>query len=739
MIDVLLTSAQAAILANGVSIFKNEVNSENLFIDLKENPIGSDEQTLQGYLELALKCGQVDVVKYLINELKVALPQEKLLYSLFVKSPYETKKNSQTVIEIYKYLIEEGIDVTNPALTETIMLREVKNGNFMAVNALLELKLISSINCTDIDGHTALFYSMLMKERVTTEQLLQSGASLNGKDKTVLESIALIHNIFLEMKAKNEDKLVKLRNQLNSTNLNELPAKELESCIFKAIELNDTKTLKLLLPACDPERLSSIRYSMFGRLNSIESATYIINYFATHGSPLQKGSLAEYAHRLGLNEYESGFSQSHKYLLQVLQKYQNQPNISVDFKTIFESQQQTCLLNETSNPQVVREIINQSYLKGKPLIFAVGWAGHGVGLSVLWDEKLNKTYIVFSNRGEGGIDACLTDKSLLEKNVKYGSVVYEVDGKLDKEFFSHFQIGENKQGMFKYSQERFKQDIAICLKGAKILQPFLLATPQKYGTCSYVNSKQLVRGLLNVFNIVRGEPYTKELTDATYKLYKDFTAFDKNSGCMDLIQYYQTERDVDSKQLLKESRDFIVKVILSHSVSSKPDDIERMKMLFAILPMDVQKKLTYILPAYITIGSSIAQTSTLRHFSMFKPTQEGTPLSNSFSFNPIKIGTKSVDDLLESVIQINSLLKFFESKERSGTDIMEIILEKDRSVRICTMQDRSTKYAIKDLFPENLITNVQGQFEIIINDLDKLTNILKPSAPGSSKDLNIDM
>lgn len=738
--DAGLTSAEAAIIANGLSEFKEEVSKGNIFRDRKEGQEKwSEEQILQFYLGRALNYGKLDIIKYLISEMNVSLPQEQLFHFLFLQNPYEGKKNPQKMMEIYNYLIHEKIIIDINPVLESIFLREAKSNNYAAVTALLELGCIPNINITDSEGHTVLYYCILESRKnrfsLNPEKLIELGASLSNKDKEVLELGDLVDAVILSMETPNQERLEELRKVL-ATKMREIPGEQIDKCLLKAIEFNDIKTLQLLLPVCNPDLLKV----MFGKVNSVESASLLIDYFVKNGFALyERASLAAFAHRLGLNEYSAGFMQSNEFLLHVLRGLTSQFDVSEDFKAIEQSLQKTVLLNLISNPAVVRKYLYQAYAKGEPVLLTVGWSQHGVGLAVVWDEKSNKTYVLFSNRGEGGLKSCLTDKSLIEDNQRlYGSVIYELDGKLDEEFFSHFEIGENKQGFFRYRKEKFEEDVEICLKDAKILLPFILASTQKYGTCGYVNTKQLIRGLSGIFSLIKGESLSENLIEEIGRNYKSFSAYDKNSACEELIKVYQSESMMFSKYILEQYQDFIVKLILSHCTSDKPDNIERMRLLFAVLPEDVKEKLAYIIPSHIATKLLEDKSSTLVSLSIFKTHDESTPQNKYVSDNPIKVGTVSVDNLLNQYKEMSTILNFLQSRGYTGDDILEVVLE-NNMVHIHTKPDRNFKYEVRDLFAKDLqvqVTNVEGRFEFILKDLGEVAFVLNKLNKQGPEDTN---
>ncbi|HIG0328101.1 TPA: hypothetical protein ACX87D_001992 [Legionella pneumophila] len=736
--DNYLIPAEAAVIANGLSIFKKEFEGGNLFTQRKDNHESlTHEQILQYYLELALTCGRLDIIKYLIDELHVSLSQEKLLHFLFLHSPYEGNKYSQNIVEIYNYLKNKKEIISKKSLIEEIFLDEAKKGHINAVKAIIELKLLPNINITDEAGHTAFFYCILESKKkrfsFNPEELGSVDIILSVRDKEILELMELVDAAILAMENKDEEELVKIREAF-ADSIDRIPATLIEDCLSRAIELNDVKMIQLLLPVCNPE----LKFLMLDKVNSVEAGMYLIEYFIRTGFVTSEArSLEGYAHRLGLNEYSAGAEQANKFLLHAVGEYVNQTDNSKDFNTILRALQKTVLLNGIANVEVARKILYQTYLEGEPLLLTVGWTQHGVGLSILWDEKSNKTYLVFSNRGEGGIRSCLTEHDLIDKKApKAGSVIYEIDGKLDEDFFSHFEIGENKLGLFRYQQKSFEKDIRECLKEARILQPFIFAAAQNYATCGYVNTKQSIRGLLCVFGMTRGDSLSEELIDKMSRQYKEFTTHDRNAACSELIEDFQMKIKFGSKYILKEYQDFIVKLILSHCTSGKPEDIERTQRLFVVLPEEIQEKLAYLIPCHI-IAQKADKPSTLQNLSLFKHQGESSSQDSYFLYRSIKVITESVDNLLNKYHEMNTLLKFLESQGYTEEDIPKIVLE-NNSVRIHTKPDREFKYKVKDLFSKDIqVVNVQGRYEFILKDLTEVSyvlNKLKGQTPANNSD-----
>ncbi|HFF3697822.1 TPA: hypothetical protein ACGCMF_000831, partial [Legionella pneumophila] len=731
------------VIANGLSIFKEEFESGNLFKQIEDNDESfNHEQILQYYLELALTCGRLDIIQYLIDELHVSLSQEKLLHFLFLHSPYEGNKYSQNMVEIYNYLKNKKEIKDNNQLLEEIFLREAKEGHFNAVKAIIELNIIPDINVTDSDGHTAFFYCILESKKkrfpFNPKELGDEDFVLSVRDKEILELMNLVDAAILAMENRDEEKLVKIRKVL-ADSINKIPETLIEDCLSRAIELSDVKMIQLLLPVCNPE----LKFLMLGKVNSIEVGMLLIEYFIRTGFVVPEArSLEGYAHRLGLNEYTAGAEQTNRFLLHAVSKYANQTDNSEDFKPILRALQKTVLLNAILNVEVVRKILYQTYLEGEPLLLTAGWTQHGVGLSIFFDKNLNKTYIVLSNRGQGGITSCLTEHDLIEKEAsKAGSVIYEINGKLDEEFFSHFEIGENKLGLFRYGKKSFEKDIRKCLKEARILQPFIFASAQSYATCGYVNTKQSIRGLLCVFGMTRGDSFSEELIDKMSRQYKEFTTHDRNVACSELIEDFQMKIKFASKYILKEYQNFIVKLILSHCTSDKPEDMERAKRLFAVLPEDIQEKLVYLIPCHV-VAHKADKSSTLQNLSLFKHHEESSSQNDCFLYRPVTVVADSVDNLLNKYHEMNTLLKFLESQGYTEKDIPKIVLE-NNSVRIHTKPDRDFKYKVKDLFPKDIqVVNVQGRYEFILKDLQEVNCVLnnlksKTSDNQTDSDLRI--
>ncbi|HAT8998866.1 TPA: Dot/Icm T4SS effector Lem7, partial [Legionella pneumophila subsp. pneumophila] len=736
--DNYLIPAEAAVIANGLAIFKEEFESGNLFKQRKDNHDSfTHEQILQYYLELALTCGRLEIIKYLIDELHVSLSEEKLLHFLFLHSPYEGNKYFENIVEIYNYLEKKKEIGSNKQLLEEIFLKEAKKGHFNPVKAIIELKIIPNINITDPDGHTAFFYCILESKKkrfsFNPEELGAVDVILSVRDKEILELIELVDATILAMEDKNEEKLVKLR-RVFTDSIDKIPEALIEDCLSRAIESNDVKMIQLLLPVCNPD----LKFLMLGKVNSVEAGMLLIEHFISTGFVIPEArSLEGYAHRLGLNEYTAGAEQANRFLLHAVAGFVNRTDNSKDFKTVLRALQKTVLLNGIANVEVARKILYQTYLEGEPLLLTVGWTQHGVGLSILWDKESNKTYLVFSNRGQGGIASCLNDKGLIKKEEpKAGSVIYEIDGKLDEDFFSHFEIGENNLGLFRYGKKAFEKDIKTCLKDARVLPPFIFAAAQNYATCGYVNTKQSIRGLLCVFAMTRGDSLSEELIDKMSRQYKEFTTHDRNVACSELIEDFQRKIKFDSRYIQKEYQDFIVKLILSHCTSDKPEDIERTQRLFVVLPEEIQEKLAYLIPCHI-VARKADKSSTLQNLSLFKHQEEPSSQNDCFLHRPIGVIPDSVDNLLNKYHEMNTLLKFLESQGYTEEDIPKIVLE-NNSVRIHTKSDRDFKYKVKDLFPKDIqIVNVQGRYEFILKDLTEVSyvlNKLKGQTPANNSD-----
>ncbi|HAT3859541.1 TPA: hypothetical protein I8647_000294 [Legionella pneumophila] len=741
--DNYLIPAEAAVIANGLAIFKEKFESGSLFIQRKDNHDSfTHEQILQYYLELALTCGRLDIIKYLIDELHVSLSEEKIFHFLFLHSPYEGNKYSHNIVEIYNYLKNEKEIFSEKALIEEIFLAEAKKGHIQAVKAIIGLKLLPNINITDEAGHTAFFYCILESKKkrfsFNPEELGAVDVILSVRDKEILELIELVDATILAMEDKNEEKLVKLR-KVFTDSIDKIPEALIEDCLSRAIELNDVKMIQILLPVCNPD----LKFLMLGKVNSVEAGMLLIEHFISTGFVIPEArSLEGYAHRLGLNEYSAGAEQANRFLLHAVAGFVNRTDNGKDFNTILRALQKTVLLNGIAKVEVARKILYQTYLEGEPLLLTVGWTQHGVGLSILWDKESNKTYLVFSNRGQGGIASCLNAKGLIKKEEpKAGSVIYEIDGKLDEGFFTRFEIGENKLGLFRYGKKAFEKDIRTCLKDARVLPRFIFAAAQNYATCGYVNTKQSIRGLLCVFAMTSGDSLSEELIDRMSRQYKEFTAHDRNVACSELIEDFQRKIKFDSRHIQKEYQDFIVKLILSHCTSDKPEDIERTQRLFVVLPEEIQEKLAHLIPYHI-VTQKADKSSTLQNLSLFRHHEESSTQNDSFLYSPVTVIADSVDNLLDKYHEMNTLLKFLESQGYTEKDIPKIVLE-NNSVRIHTKPDRDFKYEVKDLFPKDIqVINVQGRYEFILKDLKEVNyvlNNLKSKTSDNQTDLDLGM
>ncbi|HDV5776162.1 TPA: hypothetical protein RJD53_002167, partial [Legionella pneumophila] len=322
--DNYLIPAEAAVIANGLVIFKEKFESGSLFMQRKDNHDSfTHEQILQYYLELALTCGRLDIIKYLIDELHVSLSEEKIFHFLFLHSPYEGNKYSHNIVEIYNYLKNQKEIFSEKALIEEIFLAEAKKGHIQAVKAIIELKLLPNINITDEAGHTAFFYCILESKKkrfsFNPEELGAVDVILSVRDKEILELIELVDATILAMEDKNEEKLVKLR-KVFTDSIDNIPEVLIEDCLSRAIELNDVKMIQLLLPVCNPD----LKFLMLGKANSVEAGMLLIEHFISTGFVIPEArSLEGYAHRLGLSEYSAGAEQANRFLLHAVAGFVN--------------------------------------------------------------------------------------------------------------------------------------------------------------------------------------------------------------------------------------------------------------------------------------------------------------------------------------------------------------------------------------------------------------------------------
>ncbi|KTD66547.1 substrate of the Dot/Icm secretion system [Legionella santicrucis] len=185
-----------------------------------------------------------------------------------------------------------------------------------------------------------------------------------------------------------------------------------------------------------------------------------------------------------------------------------------------------------SNPTGMPEASNalaKRIQAGEVTTVPVSCKGHAMGLSFAPVEgDPNKTYLVFTNRGEGA-----------EKSGKFGTQIYEVDKRdITPEFINKMASGHFKGR----SHDEIMSSIKQITKGKEPVCE-IQQQPQKYDNCSVANSRSNIHGLLLCQEANRKGGFDKVNQDVVKERYKDFTDDMKSKKVQELAKAITKDPD----------------------------------------------------------------------------------------------------------------------------------------------------------------------------------------------------
>ncbi len=715
-----------------------------------EIEIRSDAETIQRYL----------------SKLFIEYP---LINSCF-GDHIEYDKSSDNLINIYHYLTE-NIAKNNPAWTDTAMMNhffvEAAKGDVTTVLALLSLGHVGDINTVDKTGKTALYYltlkgmtlpvvdeqDPLLSDTVDLEdeiqraammsddfqtittlliaQLKKEGAEFSSADRKALTQPDFAKNLLQAIMRNDQEVIDRYLRQIHEDDqlLSQMGFKE---CLEAAIEKNDVKTVKSLLGSSYASKIK------LGELKlAITTSDEMIYALADQHKTVDVSErfekrLRQAAHRIGISGAISVMTHnnppfgnrnkilsfegddligSRSALHKVLADYSEKND---KFKPIAAAASFACNLAELSPVNIDSDktalLSHQYYSAGHGMVLVSTWIEHAVGISVKYDEKSDKTYIAVSNRGNGNLQACLTKiaERLLKDRPQCGTVVYRLDGKLSQSFFDKIPCYDNTIQFA--SDTDFNQALNEELKDAKPVA-VLPAQPQKHGTCSYVNPKRSIEGLLLIEAICAGKPVDSNTLADAYNQYKLFSVDDKQQAVYDIIALHKSmAQNPDAIPIeIELLHKFMIKIIMSHH-STKYNEIELAwaKELYRALPNEHREKLSSVFPELASETYTVKDKMTL--FS-----QQRDRVRN------IKI-TGELENIILFSNTLNNLQEYLRRNDLNK-DVKEIQVT-DSKIVIVTQNDQKLKYRLRDdVFQKELgaeITNVRGEYKFIVNNPDKL-------------------
>lgn len=728
-----IDSAEALIATGNGSHLRGFSKQELEEIDLRY------QKKKQSLFEMALLYGDLEAIKSLVdakvsisaNEKSIKNYLKKLFVQYGALYAYDNERNSNdksagNLVQIYRYLqntvFKNNHDWSNSA-TINNMLADVANGQEISpLQALVDLGLVTDVNIVDKTGKTALYYLMTKPDNYESlvDFLKTHGAKLSQADELALKQQAFASDFQKAVEEKNPKLLKEYLDIILKDN--QILTQELfMKCLGVAINKEDIETVKLMLQSHYSDAMNFQKLGDDERPQSVEMA-YAIAVSSQKKVDLDSEyfdvNLKKYAHRIGMEGEITGVSEAQemKYELEAFHNIQsgamlldslcNYAASNPAFQHFYRAAAFGNVISSITNEDdLYASACYQYYVEGNSMLLASGWTSHAVGLGIKYDSNTNKTYLSISNRGGGGLEVCVIEnaKKSLESVPKYGTVVYEMDGQLDKEFFN--KMNPLFTDCRLATEDDFSKAINQQLKDAKLIAA-LPAKPQGQGTCSYVNPKRAIEGLLLIDAVCKGEKINQETLDDIYNQYKLFSVHDKKEAIKGLINYYQavtTNPDANPLEVDAITK-FVEAIILAHH-SNKYDhvELESAQKLFMILPEIMKKKLSAAVPELV----ASKETSKMRMFSQQRNRQREIVIKGNVSY--ILLYDDSVKKLIEFLKNNN-------------------IAEKVRSISVgqneVTLQisgGRKEKYEVLEVLKDKCdIENVQGKAMFIIKNIDAL-------------------
>ncbi|WP_115703503.1 Dot/Icm T4SS effector AnkD/LegA15 [Legionella sainthelensi] len=177
--------------------------------------------------------------------------------------------------------------------------------------------------------------------------------------------------------------------------------------------------------------------------------------------------------------------------------------------------------NPTGTPEAGKEL-SKRIQAGEVTTVPVSCKGHAMGLSFApVANDPNKTYLVFTNRGEGA-----------EKSGKFGTQIYEVDKRdITPEFINKMMSGHFKG----HSHDDIMANIQRVTKGKEPVS-HIQQSPQKYDNCSIANARSNIQGILLCQEANRKGGFDKVNKDEVKERYKDFSDDMKSKKVQELAK-----------------------------------------------------------------------------------------------------------------------------------------------------------------------------------------------------------
>ena len=702
--------------------------------------------------EIALQYGQLSVIQYLIENKVVKMDNEDtadMLHALFDNEhPYlsDEEKSNQTVKNIYEYLTRQFKEFLFDMYLKD-SLPGLIGGDNKYINVILELK-PELIHYQDRDEHGLVYYALRNKLETLADQLLKHGATLSDHDKMTLEQNNIVNDLLIAIqKNNNEDKSQLLKKLIEYSSKHTISRENIHACVKAVIAKNDLASLKALLEIRNAEKII-----LHFIPKNLEAARLLIEYGVHHDTETAHGNLysfvSEFGHKMGLGgdvivDKKSKLSTEGStdiaalpLLNDALKGYDDtsklMQNISSAVQFTMLSQLAITSESDKEAEAIRRSLYFERYDHGDPVVLFSGWHSHCIGLSLQYDKSKNTTYISISNRGDGYLDICFNKNAKADQQCqaftkKTGTIVYAMEGELEKEFFEHFSTGKQRLA-YGAAKDSFVDDIMTTLQDAHVIA-ILPAMPQKYGTCAYVNFKRTIEGYLFTQDMIANNNVELAKKNA-YAQYKKFSSHDRDQCCMKLMQLHQ--KNEEWRPILNQ---LIYQFILNHhSYKDDAREIHRAQLLFKLLPQELKDNLKLFtdLPKEITTtGLTDLSTTNVAIFFQRKQGQENKII--------IKPGERCAAEYFNSQSKlVAKLLELLSPEIKKKIVEITINASPSDSLTIGTLSNSDVKESrqIKaDIrkecelkLGEKFIVNVQGYYMFQITNISEIQSLsLNPS------------
>lgn len=226
-------------------------------------------------------------------------------------------------------------------------------------------------------------------------------------------------------------------------------------------------------------------------------------------------------------------------------------------KTMGLQHEKAVKVNHDQYHDIMAKESHDRYKQGKLLFLTTGWKGHGIGI------VLYKDYLILSNRGQGRLETGTT----IYKVSNVNAITPDLIKKLIK----------GRDGPL------IRQEVMTALEGIVNIDNPIARLPskqQKWGTCSYVNIKAAVEGIMFVKDYearMGSNPNAQDnITKAAEfarKEYKIFTQLIREKEVTRLIQEYKLAKagkakDPNLHQIYKDLFYYVLKE--HHGVGKNP-------------------------------------------------------------------------------------------------------------------------------------------------------------------------